>query len=80
MGTLEAPQDRHGVGLQDESGDSGAMAELGALEAMSGGLRGLGLATCPGHYSRSPNTPPPKRILGGTYRAQRPSVGMTQEQ
>ncbi len=88
VGTLEAPQDRHGGGLQDGSGDSGAMgeqgaleamAELGALEAMAGGLRGLGLATRPGHYSWSPTTPT-KKIIGGTYRAPRPSVGMTQEQ
>ncbi len=53
--SLEAPQDRHGQvyrmgGLQGEtdssghhggSGSSGGHGELGALEAMAGGLRGL---------------------------------------
>ncbi len=59
MGTLEAPQDRHGGGLQDGSGDSGAMvgqgaqeamAEQGAQEAMAGGLRGCDLILHPGLY------------------------------
>ncbi len=59
MGTLEAPQDRHGGGLQDGSGDSGAMtgqgaqeamAEQGALEAMAG--LGALEAMAGGHHGR----------------------------
>ncbi len=40
VGTLEAPQDRHGGGIQDGSGDSGAMAAQGAQEAMAGSFGG----------------------------------------
>ncbi len=45
-----------------------AMAELGALEAMAGGLRGLGLATRPGHQSRDYIAP--QKTLGETYGAE----------
>ncbi len=48
-------------GLQDGTDRSEAKAELGALEAMAGGLRGRG------HYSRDPSTPPPKKIHGAAY-------------
>ncbi len=68
MGTLEAPQDRHGGGLLDGSGDFEAMAGQGAQEAMAGGLRGLGLATRPGHYSQNPTTPPPPQNPWGNLR------------
>ncbi len=80
MGTLEAPQDTHGQdkgqGPPERNRQTEAKAELGALEAMAGGLRGRGLVPRPSHYSQNPSTPP-KKIHGADTGYQEPSMGYT---
>ncbi len=49
-----------------------AMVELGAQEAMAGGLHGRGLVPRPGHSSRNPSTPP-KKFPGVVRGYQEPS-------
>ncbi len=67
MGALEAPQDRHRQDSPDRELQSrtqkGGHGGAGSSEAMAGGLRGRGLISRPGHFSRNPSTPtPPKNI------------------
>ncbi len=67
---LEAPQDRHGqehrTGTSRAEQTKEAMAELGALAAMAGGLHGRGLIPRPGHSSRNPSTPPKQKFPWGS--------------
>ncbi len=72
MGTLEAPQDKHGqehrTGTSRAEQTTEAMAVLGALEAMADGLRGpWPRSSRPGPYSRNSYTPPKISLgkLGG---------------
>ncbi len=78
MGSLEAPQDKHGqehrtgtsrseqtTEAMAELGALEAMAELGAQEAMADGLRGpWPRSPRPGPYSRNSYYPPKKNSLG----------------
>ncbi len=58
----EASRTDQGTPKPWRSKEQEAMAGLGALEAMAGGLRGLGLATRPGHQSRDYIAPPKKQL------------------
>ncbi len=71
MGALEAPQDKHGqehrTGTSRAEQTTEAMAELGALEAMADGLRGLGLSPLgPAPTAGTLTTPPPHKFPWGS--------------
>ncbi len=68
MGALEAPQDKHGLehrtGTSRAEQTTEAMAELGALEAIAGRLRGLGLGPLGPAPTAGTLSTPPKISLG----------------
>ncbi len=79
MGTLEAPQDKHGqehrTGTSRTEQTTEAMAELGAQEAMAvqgaqeamaDGLRGLGLGPLGPAPTAGTLLPPPKKFPWGS--------------